>query len=222
MYTVTKAVEEIVERSDFAIEGLQTRCINMSMYANSIKDEVESLAKKPVKKGSVVVALARLADKYKSNVIPLQEFKFYNLVSRTGLVELTYPKTKETQKLATKVYGLKIVGDTQFFVSTTGVSEISFITQKELTNEIIRTMDGLKPTLLIKDLASLTLQVDSETIDTPRQSYTVIKQLALRDITLVEYVTSPSELTIIIYDKDLKESFSILYDRFFVESTAVR
>lgn len=76
-------------------------------------------------------------------------------------------------------------------------------------------MNRLKPTLFIKDLASLTMQVDSETIDTPRQSYTVIKQLALRDISLVEYVTSPSELTIIIYEKDLKESFSILYDRFF-------
>lgn len=215
MYTITRAVEEIVSHSDFATEGLQLGCLNMSVYAERIRPEVASLAKKSVKKGSIVVALARLSSKYQKLHKDSEDFHFYNLVSRTGLTEITYPKTHKSQQLVASLYSVKSVREAPFFVSTVGITEIAIITHRELAEEITARMGTIKPLLRAHNLASLTMQVDMATIDTPRQSYTVIKQLALRDITLVEYITSPSELTIVLYEKNLKESFTILYDRFF-------
>jgi aspartokinase len=102
-----------------------------------------------------------------------------------------------------------------FFVATMGLGEVSLVTHDELAGSIHADLFGYSPTLYLPELSSLTMQVGIETVDIPRQSYTVIKQLAIRDINIVEYITSPTELTIILHDRDLKESFVILHDRFF-------
>jgi hypothetical protein len=215
MLTISSAVEQLVAASDFAIEGLQTGCLNMTAYADLISDEVEELTKKPVQKGSIVVALTRLASKYRDSHLEEPDFKLFNLVSRSGLTELTYPKTPTLQKRIAKLFERPDIQTAPFCVATIGLGEISIVTHDGLAGSIQQALSGQSPTLHLPGLSSLTMQVGIETIDTPRQSYTVIKQLALRDITIVEYITSPTELTIILYDRDLKESFVILHDRFF-------
>jgi hypothetical protein len=51
MISVASAVEQIVSHSDFALEGLQTGCLNMSAYADSIQQEVEQVTRKSVERG---------------------------------------------------------------------------------------------------------------------------------------------------------------------------
>jgi hypothetical protein len=215
MLSISSTVERIVAGSEFAIEGLQTGCLNLNAYANVIKPQVEALAKKPAQKGSIVVALARLSAQYQASLPKDLDFQLFNLVSRSGLTELTYPKSPATQKSIAKVFEKPAVQTAPFCVSTVGLSEISIITHTDLAQSIRTSLHGHTPTLHLSGLSSLTMQVGIETIDMPRQSYTVIKQLALRNITIVEYITSPTELTIILHDRNLKESFVILHDRFF-------
>ena len=215
MISVTSAVDNIVASSDFAIEGLQSGCLNLSAYADTISVEVEYLAKKSVKKGSIVVALTRVSRRYRTHRIPDVRFELHNLVSRTGLAELTYPKTVSSQKQIAKLFQREDIQTAPFCVATIGLGEISIITSKALAEAVQTELDSLKPSLNLPGLSSLTMQVAIETIDVPRQSYTVIKQLAIRNITIVEYITSPTELTIILYDRDLKEAFNILHEKFF-------
>jgi hypothetical protein len=212
---IATAVDQIASSSDFAIEGLQTGCLNMAAYAETILEQVEILTRKPVKKASVVVALSRLAKTYIRGNPQLADFRLHNIVSRTGLSELTYTKTPHVQSHIANLHKQTAVQNAPFFIAMVGLTEVSFITSKALVEFIQEGFSDVEPTLRVEALSSLTIQTDSSTIDTPRQSYTIIKQLALRDITIVEYVTSPSELTIILYDKNLKESFNILHDRFF-------
>ncbi|HUB93559.1 MAG TPA: hypothetical protein VMB52_03580 [Verrucomicrobiae bacterium] len=218
MLTIFSAVEQVVSGSEFAIEGLQTACLNLNAYADTIKQQVETLARKPAQKGSIVVALARLSNKYRANEPEEIDFQLYNLVSRSGLTELTYPKSPELQKGIGKIFERPDVQTAPFCVATVGLGEVSIITHDKLAESIRTAISGYSPTLYLPELSSLTMQVGIETIDIPRQSYTVIKQLALRDITIVEYITSPTELTIILHSRDLKESFIILHDRFFAHT----
>lgn len=215
MLTISSAVEHLVATSDFAIEGLQSGCLNMTAYADLISEQVVRLTKKPVQKASIVMALTRLAKKYRQQLPKIQDFKLFNLVSRSGLTELTYPKTPRLQQDVAKLFERADIQAAPFCVATVGLGEISIVTDDNLASSIQKELNAHTPSLHLPGLSSLTMQVGIETIDTPRQSYTVIKQLALRDITIVEYITSPTELTIILYDRDLKESFVILHDRFF-------
>lgn len=215
MLTISSAVEQIVATSDFAIEGLQSGCLNMTAYAEQIYKQVAKLTKKPVQKTSVVMALTRLAKKYRQQLPATQDFKLFNLVSRSDLTELTYHKTPQLQRDVAKLFERTDIQSAPFCVAIVGLGEISIVTDNNLTHSIRSELRDHAPLLNLPGLSSLTMQVDIETIDTPRQSYTVIKQLALRNITIVEYITSPTELTIILYDRDLKESFVILHDKFF-------
>ena len=215
MISVSSAVKQLVIASDFAIEGLQSGCLNLSANAGLIKDEVEKLTKKPVQKGSIVVALDRLASMYRDILPEKVDQKLFYLVSRSGLTELAYPKTPALQRSITELFKRSDIQTAPFCVTTIGLGEISIITHDNLAKSIQATLSNQLPTLHLPGLSSLTMQVGIETIDTPRQSYEVIKQLALRDITIVEYITSPTELTIILYERDLKDSFVILHDRFF-------
>lgn len=215
MLTITDAVDRITSTSDFALEGLQTRCLNLSAYADQIHNDVEKLSKKTVQRGSIIVALARLQKKQHITHQSHDNFQLYNLVSRTGLTELTYPKTSQVQKILLKLYQSPKIQEAPFFVATTGLAEVSIVTNNEVAAPIRNAFKKEIPILDLSGLSSLTMQVGIETIDTPRQSYTVIKQLALRNITIVEYITSPTELTIILHDRDLKEAFNALHDKFF-------
>jgi len=215
MVTIASAVEHIVASSDFAIEGLQTSCLNLNAYADTIKTQVALLTKKPVQKGSIVVALARLSHTYQTTGPAEVDFQLHNVVSRSGLTEIAFPKTPELQKRMAQILIRRDVQSAPFFVSTVGLSETSIITHDGLAQSLREALRDYLPTLYLPDLSSLTMQTSVETIDVPRQSYTVIKQLALRDIPIVEYITSPTELTIILHSRDLKESFVILHDKFF-------
>lgn len=215
MLTIASAVSNIVAGSDFAIEGLQTNCLNLNAYADTIKERVEETVQKPVQKGSIVVALARLSDKYRETASQPVDFQLHNLVSRSGLTEMGFPKTPELQKDLAEILTREDVRSAPFFVSTVGLGEISIITHDKLAQELRTELRAYPPTLYLPNLSSLTMQTDLETIDVPRQTYTVVKQLALRDITIVEYITSPTELTIILHSRDLKESFVVLHDKFF-------
>lgn len=215
MLTIASAVEHIVASSDFAIEGLQTGCLNLNAYADVIRQQVEVLAKKPAQKGSIVVALARLSAKYRTDIIEEADLQLHNLVSRSGLAEMSYHKTPELQQSLARILARKDVRTAPFFITVMGLSELSIITNDDLARSLHSELRSYPPTLYLSNLSSLTMQTDITTIETPRQSYTIIKQLALRDITLVEYITSPTELTIILHSKDLKDSFVILHDKFF-------
>lgn len=215
MLTISSAVEQLVATSDFAIEGLQNGCLNLSAYASSIQSDVEKLTSKAVQRGSIVVALARLSDRCRTSPPTTSDYKLFNLVSRSGLTELTYPKTAILQKNIVKLFERSDIQTAPFCVATIGLAEISIITHHDLAKTIQAALSSQSPTLYLPRLSSLTMQVGIETINTPRQSYIVIKQLALRDITIVEYITSPTELTIILHERDLKDSFVILHDKFF-------
>lgn len=215
MLNISSAVKQVISTSDFALEGLQTDCLNLTAYAQTIHKQVENMTKKPVQKTSIVVALSRLAKNYSKQTENIRDFKLHNLVSRTGLTELTYTKTPLMQTHLAELHKRTEIQSAPFFVVVVGLTEISIIINTDLATLIRQELSDIEPTLHLDGLSSLTVRTDPETINTPRQSYTVIKQLALRDITMVEYITSASELTIILYNQDLKESFVILHDKFF-------
>ena len=61
MIKVAAVVQEILMGSEIAFSALSSGYLNLSAYASSIKSEVEKRARKPVRQGTIVVALSRLA-----------------------------------------------------------------------------------------------------------------------------------------------------------------
>lgn len=215
MLKISDAVADIVSSSEFAIEGLANGCLNISAYAKQILPLVKERTKKPVQQGAVIAALNRYAKMQEKHTPFAPKIEAHNLVSRSGLAEITYIKTPGNQQLVSQLYNDTKFTGAQFFVVTVGVGEISIITTEDLAEEIKKHFAPQQPTLFLKGLASLSMQTPESGIETPNQFYTITKQFAVRRINIVEFVTTFTELSFILDEKDLKQAFNALHDAFF-------
>ena len=109
---------------------------------------------------------------------------------------------------------LDSIKNAPFFVSTIGLAEVATIIDASLVETVRGHFGNTQPLIQIESLASLTMQVGIETIDLPGQSAAVLERLASRKITVVEYTTSPTELNIILYEKDVSRAFQLLHRAF--------
>lgn len=218
MISVMSAVTQVVENSEFARTGLRLRLLNISAYAKYIHAEVELLTKKEITNtSSIVMALSRYSKQLDRENTEIVDLKIRNIITRSKLVEVTFTKTAEVQERLTMLNLLEAIKNAPFFVSTIGLTEVAVIVDASLKDTVLAHFGSTQPLIVNEPLASLTLQVGIETIDQPGQSYRVLEQLASRNITVVEYTTSPTELNIILYEKDASRAFQALH-RAFLES----
>lgn len=215
MISVMNAVAQVVENSEFARTGLRLGLLNISAYAKYIHADVESITKKDVaNSSSIVMALSRYSKQLNDRQPVLADLSILNIVTRSKLVEVTFTKTTEVQERLATLNLLEVVKNAPFFVSTIGLTEVAVIVDASLKDTVLLHFGSLLPLIINEPLASLTLQVGIETIDQPGQSYRVLEQLASRNITVVEYTTSPTELNIILYEKDASRAFQALHRAF--------
>ena len=209
------AVAQVVENSEFARKGLQEGLLNISAYAKTIHAQVEEITKKEIKNtSSIVMALSRYGRQLQQNPQPLPDMQILNIVSRSKLVEIAYVKTPEVQERMATLNLLDSIKNAPFFVSTIGLAEVATIVDASLAETVRGHFGSAAPLIQIESLASLTMQVGIETIDLPGQSAAVLERLASRKITVVEYTTSPTELNIILYEKDVTRAFQLLHHAF--------
>lgn len=215
------AVQQVVENSDFARKGLSQGLLNISAYAKAIHDEVEELCKKEIKnESSIVMALSRYGRQLQKQHYTEPDLKIQNIVSRSHLVEFAYTKTPEIQERLATLNLLESIKSAPFFVSTVGLAEVAIILDMSLADVVKGHFGMIQPLIQTNSLASLTMQVGIETIDMPGQSASVLGLLASRHITVVEYTTSPTELNIILYEKDVSSAYQLLHRTFLAQKSS--
>ena len=210
MIKVSRVVEEIVQSSEVARSALTDGYLNLNAYARSIKDDVEAKAKKPVKIGSIVVALSRLGRMLQRATPLIPEIEIINLSVRSGLTELTYNRTPENLAILRQVYQKAKLRATDFFTVSQGTGEITIISIEQAMSSIRHLFGRQKPKALIRGLSSLTIEFVTEYIGTPNIFFAFIRCLALQRINIVEVVSTYTEFTLILGEQDLERAFSIV------------
>lgn len=62
------------------------------------------------------------------------------------------------------------------------------------------------------DLASITIKLPKDNLDQSGIYYFILKQLAWANIPLQEIISTTHEMTIVVKEKDVNETFAILMD----------
>jgi len=208
MIKIAEIVREIVSSSEIAFAAFSEGYLNLSAYAKSILKEVELKAKKPVKVGSIVAALSRLSAQPQASLIPGAEFESISV--KSGLAEMTFPRTKETSAKLSRIHLKKDFSSADFFTIAQGVAEVSIVAPERLLPTLCLIFKGYKPKLIVKGLAVLTVRFDEKYLDIPNVCYSFIRSLALRRTNIVGIVAAFTELSFILHEQDLEESFSIM------------
>lgn len=211
MMKISDSVRTTVYGSETALAALAHGYLNLSAYAKSIRQDVEAATKKQVKTGTIVAALSRLAITLQEQPPLLPFVRIENLSVKSGLVEITFVKTKENRDRMQLLNRDPLFASADFFTTTQGMHEISIVAPRELRDRVRACFRGQKPKLILDRLAALTLRIGEEYISVPNVTYALVKHFALKRINIVEIVSTFTELTFILSQDDLDQAFSMMH-----------
>jgi len=210
MITIPQVVEEIIQRQPFLIDMINDGLINHSSLARKIKPEIEEKLYKTVQLGAVVMALKRLKKNLKTKLIIKLPFSNPDILVRSNLMEITVPtKTLNKVKYISRLHSIANE-DNLFFAITEGVVETTIITSRDLKKELLKVIDVDNVIAQYQQLSAITIKLNKETVTTPGAYYQILKILAWENINVIEIVSTYTEVTIILDDKDVDRAFSVL------------
>lgn len=215
MRTIQEAVTAIINKTPFIEEALYDKLINVSSLARIIKPEVETMLKKEIKDGAIMMAINRLSPssvlKTRRNIkkIALSSGDF---IMRSDLCDYTFKNTPTLVQRISKL--LNDIGNdnNNFLTISQGVFETNIVVSKRLKERIDEIFKDEITLWSITNLASITIKLPKSNIEQSGIYYFILKQLAWADISVQEVISTTHEITIVVKETDIKQAFSILMD----------
>lgn len=211
MITVPEAAKTIIERSRYLTEAMSKDLINYSSLARYIKPEVEKMLMKSVSDASLIMAIKRISEEVKPKFAPLTIFEGVpEMIVRSNLVEFTLKNDVSLRKKYKDLAQFSSDEHHYFFTLTEGVFETTIIVSRYLEDNVKHIIAGQHILSKVENLSSITIRLPKENVATPGVYYFFLKSLAWEGINIVEIVSTPMEVSLILEDKDINTAFGIL------------
>ncbi|TMM30400.1 hypothetical protein FDT66_06460 [Polaribacter aestuariivivens] len=215
MKTIQEVVESTIRKTPFIEEALHEKLINVSSLARIILPEVSSTLKKDVKVGAVMMAINRLSPastlRIRKNIKKLA-LDLGDVIVRSDLCDFTFKNTTSLLKEIAKILMKSSEISDYFLTVSQGIFETNIVTSKNLEPFVNNIFE--KETIIssVLDLASITIKLPKENQEQSGIYYFILKQLAWADIPLQEIISTTNEMTIVVKEKDINQTFAILMD----------
>lgn len=218
MVSISQVIEELVEDRPFLESALSQGIINFGKLAESILEDIRDdrrLREKNITHSSVMMALRRLGLKLNKQFGELQTitesvFKLDLYNTRYGLFELTVKRSVENWEKLIHLYKQMEIDRGDFLTITQGIYEITIISNQRFEVEIVKLFTELDILNRDTNLASISLRIPEDSIETPGLIYYVTKQLFWDNINIIEVVSTFTEITFIVKESDIPEAMKSL------------
>jgi aspartokinase len=203
MRKISDTVREILSEDDLARLTGARGILNFTAYAREIKDEVEQKTMKPVQVGSIATAVSR----YLENANPLKlppEDDIQQISVQTNLKGVTYERTEAISKKIRSIYNKVEITNKTYVTITQGINEITLIGEERLIDEFRKQLKDYDNIYDIDNLVGITVKFGLNYLEIPNLFYLLIRKLALKNINIVEMVSTATEMTFIIDKQDMQ------------------
>lgn len=208
MISVSQAVEDMVKSNPFLGDALAKGIINHSSLARIIKSQIEEVLFKDVQEGSIVVALNRLSKKFKKIEAGQNKLQgLGDLTVRSNLVDYTFLNSPTLGNAQNKL--LERVADKKdvFITISHGINQVTIIASQTLENDINEIFRDETSICSLENLSSLTIKIPIEATKIPGVLYSILKILAWEGINLIEFISTFTELTLVMESRDIDRAF---------------
>ncbi len=215
MKTIQEAVEITIRKTPFIEEALNEKLINVSSLARVILPEVAQQLKKEVKVGAVMMAINRLSPanelRIRKNIKRLA-LNLGDVIVRSDLCDYTFKNTPTLFKRIAAILGEAAENNDLFLTISQGIFETNIVASKTLQTLIKETFENELLINNVNDLASITIKLPKENLEQSGIYYFILKQFAWANIAVQEVISTTHEMTIVVKEEDVNETFSILMD----------
>ncbi|MBE7629324.1 hypothetical protein [Tenacibaculum piscium] len=215
MKTIQEAVEITIRKTPFIEEALHEKLINVSSLAREILPEVSKLLKKEIKVGAVMMAINRLSPanelRVRKNIKKLA-LDLGDVIVRSDLCDFTFKNTSSLLKEIAKILSKSADSNDYFLTVSQGIFETNIVTSKNLRTYVEEIFK--RETLIhnVNDLASITIKLPKNNLEQSGIYYFILKQFAWANIAVQEIISTTHEMTIVVKEEDVNETFAILMD----------
>jgi hypothetical protein len=215
MKTIQEAVERTIRKTPFIEEALNEKLINVSSLARVILPEVSMLLKKEVKVGAVMMAINRLSPaselRIRKNIRKLT-LKLGDFIVRSDLSDYTFKNTNTLLREIARILNKASEGNDYFITASQGIFETNIVLSESLKSYVEEFFREEQIINSVDNLASITIKLPKENLEQSGIYYFILKQLAWADISLQEVISTTNEMTIVVKEQDINQTFAILMD----------
>lgn len=210
MMKISTIVQDIMENDDLVKSLASKGLLNYMAYARSIQKDVEEKAFKEIQLGSITAAVTRYVDELKPIDLP-SEKDIQQISLQTNLEGVTYERSEEVSKKIQSIYNEIKVDNKTYITITQGINEITIIAESSVIDMFRQKMKDYSTIYDISDIVGITVKFGLKYMSIPNLFYLLIRKLALRNINIVEIVSTATELTFIINKPNLQIALDQLH-----------
>lgn len=218
MLTLTKAIDDIISGDSFLQYGLQYRLFNLTQLAQHIQKHVEARSKKSVSISAVLMALSRYQRRLKTFAPHPEQFAVQDLTVRLHIATVSITKTAMSVERV-HAFHTQIQEKKGYMTITESTGEVTMLFDAEHLPAAKKLFgDDVKSSHA--HLAALALRFPSQYAVAPGFLCTVLQQLMLQGINVVEVASTFTEFVLYVDEGSAKLAFETLYGLFRVGRSA--
>lgn len=209
MKTITTCVHDIIRHQPFLDDAIARDIVNFSGLAADIQPQVEAEMKKPVKQGSIIMALRRYApQRSKINMKHLRELG--DIVVRSGITEYTYLNSKTI--IANKARLLDAVKDqTGVYLNySSNYQESNILVSDSLTDLVEDCFKNEVRVSVKKELSSITIALPKNSSQSVGLYFYLFKLLAYEGIPVFEMISTSNYFALFLEKEFVNKAFLLL------------
>jgi len=209
MNTITSCVHDMLRHQPFLDDALSKDLLNFSALAEHLQPEVEKILRKPVKQGSIIMALRRYSPQ--RNLLKNANLReMGDIVVRSGITEFTYLNSRTLLgNQASLMNSVKDeIGVYLNYSSTYQESNILVSTDlKERVSEFFKneTLVSVK-----SELSSITIALPKNSSKTVGLYFYIFKLLAYEGIPVFEMISTSNYFALFLEKEYINQAFLLL------------
>ena len=216
MVTISHIVKKIVSEQPFVEEALGNNIISVANLAEQLIPKIEKELGKKVKQAAVVMALRRYSEQISEHRKKTRTFDFTGeIIIKTNICDFTIIKSTSLLTKLRTIHNLVNFerGDTLNVIL--GNNEVSIIINEKYKQELTKFLSGEKILNKEKELVALTIIFTADDfVHTPGVIFNAVRKLAWENINIYEVVSTMTELTFILSNKDSMKAYNVLHELF--------
>jgi len=208
MKTITDCVHNILRHQPFLEDALSRDIINFSSLAIDMLPQVEQLMRKPVKPGSIIMALRRYQPKRIKNRQNLRNLG--DIVVRSGITEFTFLNSNTI--LTSQSYLLNSVKDKSktYFTYSSNFQESNILVSSSLKDTVQEHFKNETCISITDNLSSMSIELPDDSSKTIGLYFYIFKLLAYEGIPIFEIISTSNYFTLFLEKEYVNEAFLLL------------
>ena len=209
MKTISTCVHDIIKHQPYLDDALARNIINFSSLAADLQPQVEKEMRKPVKQGSIIMALRRYSPK-RSKFTSKNFRKLGDIIVRSGITEYTYLHSKDI--IAKKAMLLNAVKDqTGVYLNySSNFQESNFLVSSSLQPVINDIFKDEKLVSISGELSSITISLPEKNTQTVGLYFYIFKLLAYEGIPVYEVISTSNYFTLFLEKEFVNQAFLLM------------